>query len=134
MEVKKLRKVTKFGTKVNGTWLWSIDTQREMLADKVWKMVWAGLVPPKVEGFVWKLIHGRVPTLVELAKREIHQTERNLCVFCSKKEEKVHHLFCHCEVVWKVSSKWVNLWCIQLVVTGDILPVSSYLGLPKHKI
>ncbi|KAL4367931.1 hypothetical protein GQ457_05G027970 [Hibiscus cannabinus] len=36
---------------------------------EVWKFVWTNLAPPKVEAFVWKLMHGHVPTKVELAKR-----------------------------------------------------------------
>ncbi|KAK8604578.1 hypothetical protein V6N13_099514 [Hibiscus sabdariffa] len=39
--------------------------------DRVWKQVWTGLAPPKVEGFLWKVIHGRILTLDELAKRGI---------------------------------------------------------------
>ncbi|KAL4351511.1 hypothetical protein GQ457_06G024080 [Hibiscus cannabinus] len=42
--------------------------------DKIWNVVWSGLVPPKVEGFLWKALLGRVPTLVELAKRGIFST------------------------------------------------------------
>ncbi|KAL4282897.1 hypothetical protein GQ457_16G022390 [Hibiscus cannabinus] len=42
--------------------------------DKIWNVVWSGLVPPKVEGFLWKALLGRVLTLVELAKRGIFST------------------------------------------------------------
>ncbi|KAK8662180.1 hypothetical protein V6N13_091767 [Hibiscus sabdariffa] len=90
------------------------------IADKVWRTVWTGLAPPKVEGLLWKAVPGRIPTLDELAKRGIHRTETNLCAFCSKESETVQHLFCHCEVVWMAWSKWVKLWHNQLVVPSNI--------------
>ncbi|GMI64746.1 hypothetical protein like AT4G29090 [Hibiscus trionum] len=40
--------------------------------DPVWKIVWSNLAPPSVEAFVWKLIHGRIPTRTELVKRGIN--------------------------------------------------------------
>ncbi|KAL4283872.1 hypothetical protein GQ457_16G008010 [Hibiscus cannabinus] len=88
----------------------------DSMPDKIWKIVWAGIVPPKVEGFVWKVLQGRVPTLVDLAKRGISRSSSNLCVLCSREVETIEHLFfCHCEVVWRVWKRWVALWHLQVI-------------------
>ncbi|KAK8598728.1 hypothetical protein V6N13_094689 [Hibiscus sabdariffa] len=47
----------------------------DSMPDKIWKIVWVGIVLPKLEGFVWKVLHGRVPTLVELAKRGVEEMD-----------------------------------------------------------
>ncbi|KAL4388335.1 hypothetical protein GQ457_09G021820 [Hibiscus cannabinus] len=81
--------------------------------DKIWKLVWSGLAPPKVEGFLWKVILGRIPTLVELDKRGALHSSSTRCALCSRDEETVNHIFCLCEIGWKVWSKWVNEWRIR---------------------
>ncbi|KAL4282828.1 hypothetical protein GQ457_16G022450 [Hibiscus cannabinus] len=104
--------------------------------DKIWNVVWSGLVPPKVEGFLWKALLGRVLTLVELAKRGIFRSSSYLCALCSRESETVEHLFCHCEVVWRVWKRWAALWHLHLIVPGsldnfllmwDCLPVKYFL-------
>ncbi|KAE8721771.1 transmembrane emp24 domain-containing protein p24delta3-like [Hibiscus syriacus] len=37
--------------------------------DLCWRLVWDNIAPPKVEAFMWKVMHGRIPMLVELSKR-----------------------------------------------------------------
>ncbi|KAL4296867.1 hypothetical protein GQ457_12G029750 [Hibiscus cannabinus] len=88
--------------------------------DKIWKLVWSGLAPPKVEGFLWKVILGRIPTLVELDKRGALHSSSTRCALCSRDEETVNHIFCLCEIGWKVWSKWVNEWRIRLVFPNSI--------------
>ncbi|KAE8676694.1 hypothetical protein F3Y22_tig00111582pilonHSYRG00680 [Hibiscus syriacus] len=51
----------------------------ESTRSKLWKFVWANLAPLKVEVFVWKLVHGRVPTNVELVKRGVNFPDSQLC-------------------------------------------------------
>ncbi|KAL4318757.1 hypothetical protein GQ457_18G011370 [Hibiscus cannabinus] len=56
-------------------WLYSIKTMKAQLSlvpTSVvnWKkVVWIGLAPPKVEAFMWLILHERVPVKVELLKR-----------------------------------------------------------------
>ncbi|KAL4360573.1 hypothetical protein GQ457_04G010750 [Hibiscus cannabinus] len=69
---------------------------------KIWNLVWTGLAPPKVEGILWKVIQGRIPTFEELNKHEALSVSSILCVFCSRHEKSINHIFCHCDVVWKV--------------------------------
>ncbi|KAK8684699.1 hypothetical protein V6N13_040715 [Hibiscus sabdariffa] len=35
------------------------------------KLVWPNFAPPKVEAFMWRLVHGRIPTRDELFKRGV---------------------------------------------------------------
>ncbi|KAK8604880.1 hypothetical protein V6N13_082347 [Hibiscus sabdariffa] len=39
------------------------------IKNDVWKLVWANLAPPKVEFFVRKAVHNRLPTRVKLYTR-----------------------------------------------------------------
>ncbi|KAK8604824.1 hypothetical protein V6N13_082293 [Hibiscus sabdariffa] len=94
------------------------------ITDKIWQTVWTGLVPPTVESFIWKVVRGRIPTLIELGKRGCNRAASELCVLCSKEAETVPHLLCHCEVVWKVWSKWLGIWQIEWAIPGSIHQLS----------
>ncbi|KAL4297438.1 hypothetical protein GQ457_12G004390 [Hibiscus cannabinus] len=54
----------------------------------IWEVVWSNLAPPNVEAFAWKVIHLRVPTTAELAKKGMARLDSNLCVLCSKYAEE----------------------------------------------
>ncbi|KAK8484740.1 hypothetical protein V6N11_030696 [Hibiscus sabdariffa] len=47
----------------------SLSYVQNPVLGKCWMMVWSDLVPRNVECFMWKVIHGRIPTKSELAKR-----------------------------------------------------------------
>ncbi|XVE69060.1 hypothetical protein DITRI_Ditri09bG0119300 [Diplodiscus trichospermus] len=59
----------------------------------VWKPVWSGLAPPKVETFGWQVIKRKIVVKVELAKRKILDKGSLSCVFCLSERESVEHLF-----------------------------------------
>ncbi|EOY06145.1 Uncharacterized protein TCM_020961 [Theobroma cacao] len=50
------------------------DKNREL-----WRYVWAGLAPPKVEIFVWQVMKGRVVVKEDLVKRNLVQRDASLC-------------------------------------------------------
>ncbi|KAK8613479.1 hypothetical protein V6N13_101241 [Hibiscus sabdariffa] len=72
------------------------------IKNDVWKLVWANLALPKVEFFVWKAVHNRLPTRVELYTRGLVNIQSVVCPFCLLHPESVSHLFCHCKAVWEV--------------------------------
>lgn len=61
-----------------------------------WRKVWFGLIPPKVEIFVWQLLHGRLPVRSNLAARGIIDDGYISCPFCGVNEESVKHIFFDC--------------------------------------
>ncbi|KAK8637021.1 hypothetical protein V6N13_064451 [Hibiscus sabdariffa] len=60
--------------------------------------------------FLWKVLHGRLPTRVELVKRGCLSSHSIFCPFCMKEPESMDYLFCHCHEIWKLWSKWVDMW------------------------
>ncbi|KAK8544945.1 hypothetical protein V6N12_025804 [Hibiscus sabdariffa] len=85
------------------------------------KVVWIGLAPPKVEAFVWLILHNRAPVKVELLKRGVRSIGDDLCPLCSRSRETVDHLFFTCIVSWQIWSLVANYWGVSLVLHQDPL-------------
>ncbi|XVE57144.1 hypothetical protein DITRI_Ditri04bG0068100 [Diplodiscus trichospermus] len=49
------------------------STQVSNTNETVWRLLWAGLAPPKVECFYWQVLKGRLAVKKELLKRGILQ-------------------------------------------------------------
>ncbi|KAK8612511.1 hypothetical protein V6N13_092624 [Hibiscus sabdariffa] len=64
--------------------------------DPVWNLVWNNIAPPKVVAFVWKAVHGRIQTRLELSKRNIVSPQAALCPLCSLESESVVHFLSCC--------------------------------------
>ncbi|CAN1314319.1 Putative ribonuclease H protein At1g65750 [Linum perenne] len=69
--------------------------------------IWIGVVPVKIQCFLWLCYHNRISTLDVLQTRGF--SFPNWCVLCRCGEESVSHLFIHCPFVtpiWgKISSR-----------------------------
>lgn len=73
--------------------------------------LWRGGVPLKIKAFVWKLAQDRVPTLINLARRNVILFSV-LCKGCEKEGETSEHLFFKCEFfsfLWRDVLKWWGL-------------------------
>lgn len=71
---------------------------------KLWKKVWNLDIKRKIQTFIWKACHDRIPVGVNLKKRglKIYET----CKLCGKQVESAEHLFFHCrksKLIWKLS-------------------------------
>ena len=75
--------------------------------------LWKGLVPPRVEIFVWLVCQGKLNTRAKLAKLQIINPSQDLCPLCNEKSESVDHLFIHCSFSWQVWSWWLSLWNVS---------------------
>ncbi|XVF42703.1 hypothetical protein PTKIN_Ptkin01aG0385500 [Pterospermum kingtungense] len=127
LAINKEGKVKDYGRMVNETWEWIIVLRRaifdwersqsfyeeyckaELACPNDWKSVWAGLLPPKVELFCWKVIKGRVVVKTKLAARNVLRGSNLNCSLCGLTEESVDHFF-------SVSSS-LKIWTLAL---GDI--------------
>ncbi|KAL4271167.1 hypothetical protein GQ457_13G010790 [Hibiscus cannabinus] len=93
------------------------------------KVVWLGFAPPKVEAFVWLLLHGRVPVKDELFKRGILPSSDNFCFFCNNAPETVKHLFFSCNFSWHIWAMLGNYWGISMVLHQN--PMAFFLAWPQ---
>ena len=62
----------------------------------------------KMHWFQYRIIHRIIATNDLLTKMNIRQD--NLCTFCKLEQEKIEHLFWHCNVVnqfWGTIDKWI---------------------------
>ncbi|XP_016177792.1 uncharacterized protein LOC107620087 [Arachis ipaensis] len=75
------------------------------------RTIWKGLVPPRVELFIWFVLTGRVNTKERLSRLGVVNQEDVVCVLCNKGVEFGHHLFLACEFAWQV-------WCAWLTFAG----------------
>ncbi|KAL4333365.1 hypothetical protein GQ457_07G003570 [Hibiscus cannabinus] len=87
--------------------------------DTSWKVIWSSKVPHKTEAFVWKAVHHRIPTRVELSKRGVVQSGSVMCPLCEAEPETVSHLLIHCSKVWVVWQKWCCLWNVRIAFPAN---------------
>ncbi|KAH1195773.1 hypothetical protein GmHk_19G056200 [Glycine max] len=83
----------------------------EGIKDKAFEKLWKLKVPIKYEVFAWRLLRDRLPTKVNLHRRQIQVMDRS-CPFCRNVEEDAGHLFFHCSKIipiWWESLSWVNI-------------------------
>ena len=70
--------------------------------NKLWKKVWHPDCIPKVNSFIWLLLHNKILTAENLQKRGISGPSR--CSLCNCDEETISHLFLQCnfsQLVWQ---------------------------------
>ncbi|KAL4392683.1 hypothetical protein AHAS_Ahas03G0369600 [Arachis hypogaea] len=72
------------------------------------KTVWKGLVPSRVELFVWFVLISRVNTKERLLRLRIISQGDHMCVLCNKDVEHIYHLFLGCEITWQVWGAWLS--------------------------
>ena len=71
--------------------------------ERIWKQVWHSNSIPKVNNFIWLLLHNKLLTAENLRKRGISGPSR--CAMCNSTEETSSHIFLQCKVslsVWKI--------------------------------
>jgi len=68
-------------------------------------LFWKGLVPPKIEVFLWKLMYEKLYTWKFLAYKHIISHQQAICPICEYETESFSHLFLHCLEPWKLWKK-----------------------------
>ena len=79
--------------------------------DGIFHAIWKLKLPNKVAFFVWRLMRDRLPTKLNLTRRNIDIND-TLCPFCTEKEEDAGHLFFSCHQIrqiWWESLSWINM-------------------------
>jgi hypothetical protein len=78
----------------------------------VFSSIWKCHAPSKVRGFVWQLLHGKIPTRKSLAYRNILEASGDTsCGICGEEIESDLHLFLYCEIamlVWMDVLFWLD--------------------------
>jgi hypothetical protein len=79
----------------------------------IFTAIWKCPAPSKVSGFVWQLLHGRIPTRNNLMTRRILDATGDVsCALCGEEMETEFHLFLYCEIallVWIEIFNWLDV-------------------------
>ena len=75
---------------------YKIISKDQTMVEKVWKLVWHPDSIPKVNTFIWLLLHNKLLTAENLRKRGI--LGPSCCALCHSAEETSSHLFIQCEI------------------------------------
>ncbi|KAM1383307.1 hypothetical protein PS2_035388 [Malus domestica] len=96
---------------------------------RVWKLIWKLRVPAKIKHFMWKSLHGVIPTMSELFKKRSMPYPN--CPICHNSEESVEHLLLLCpwvEPVWfggvlnlRIARAEVPNWVEWFISTSTVL-------------
>ncbi|KAE8664767.1 hypothetical protein F3Y22_tig00112738pilonHSYRG00325 [Hibiscus syriacus] len=111
--------------KGNGTSVYSVNSCMKTCSlaqkeDSFWKnIVWKGLVPPRVELFMWQVVLQKLPVRSELAKRGVTGIVELSCPLCNLVDESSAHLFFSCSVVWSLWNKFVQYWSLNVVLQEE---------------
>ncbi|GJQ94463.1 RNA-directed DNA polymerase, eukaryota, reverse transcriptase zinc-binding domain protein [Tanacetum coccineum] len=79
---------------------------------------WNRLIPIKVNVFIWRLILNKLPTRVNLDRKDI-DVGSILCPICMEDVETANHIFCSCNMakdLWSMFAKW---WDIDIPVCAN---------------
>jgi hypothetical protein len=82
-----------FSMKSTYSLVFNLMAERESFSQDqatAFKAIWKCPAPSKVQGFSWMLLHDRIPSKVNLFRRNIlHQVEDRVCVLCGNHDESV---------------------------------------------
>ncbi|OMO80722.1 reverse transcriptase [Corchorus capsularis] len=99
----------------------------------MWRLIWGANVVPKVKFFMWRLIHGILPTKSQLQSRGIPIDQS--CLVCGGVEYNLYHVFFDCvfsKTVWDIISPWLPVSIVNWVDREDfwdcLLSKASQLG------
>lgn len=71
---------------------------------KLWKKIWNMDIKRKIQHFIWRSCHNKLPVSVNLRKRGIEVEE--ICKQCGEGIETMKHVFFHCakeKLIWKIA-------------------------------
>ncbi|KAL4561476.1 hypothetical protein LXL04_033642 [Taraxacum kok-saghyz] len=81
-----------------------------------------GLVPRKVNIFVWRILLDRIPSYVALSARGI-ELNSILYPICGKAPEVLQHLFGRCDVavsIWEAVTRWLQIPSFAFLTPSEI--------------
>ncbi|XP_071690820.1 uncharacterized protein [Rutidosis leptorrhynchoides] len=129
--VEKSKNLREMGSAIGPIHLWAVQTgiytvkDCSVLVDKVIlpravnsiESLRNGLVPKKVEVFIWRARLGRIPVRFELDKRGIDLNSVR-CPICDGDIETVKHIFFSCQVAKDIWAKVLKWWGYNSAIFG----------------
>ncbi|GJY90539.1 RNA-directed DNA polymerase, eukaryota, reverse transcriptase zinc-binding domain protein [Tanacetum coccineum] len=104
------------------------------VGNKTQDTLWNKLAPKKVNVFVWRVLHGRIPIRVELDKRGV-ELDSILCPCCDESLESCDHSLVMCNVaksVWDKIFKWWKISPINVFSANDLFCCSGNVAVESY--
>ena len=70
---------------------------------------WCSTVPSKINIFIWRARRSRLPTKLNLIRREVSGISP-LCTLCSIRDETEEHLFLRCSTAKEIMARLKTWW------------------------
>ncbi|KAE8660747.1 Protease Do-like 7 [Hibiscus syriacus] len=111
--------------KGNGEGIYSVKSSMKSCCpvsttDSFWmRCIWRGLVPPRVEVFMWQVVYNRLAVKQELQRRGVSAIVDVACPFCKEEVESSAHLFFTCTVAWNLWNKFLKIWGVCSVLQDN---------------
>lgn len=93
-------------------------SNKELIDNWPWKLIWKTKLPPKVIYFCWLALYEACITQDNLSKRGIPTINR--CYMCRMNLESVKHLFLHCLVAADIWNMFPSIFGIAWVMLSSI--------------
>ena len=97
------------------------------------KGLWRGLVPHRIEIFVWTALLGRINTRNKLASLGIIPPESDVCPLCSASSETSAHLLLHCSFSQQLWYWWLDLWHVKWAFPNSLRDAFDQWKCPEKK-
>ncbi|KAJ0561825.1 putative RNA-directed DNA polymerase [Helianthus annuus] len=97
--------------------------------DREGGFIWDSWAPIKVKFLSWCVFLNRIPTMVELQKRNIN-TGSLLCRICGNHDETTDHLFVSCDLaqgVWDYVSRWCRIPSVYAFEFKDLVKLHHHM-------
>ena len=102
------------------------------MLDVAQNLIWHPKVPLKVSILAWSLLRDRLPTKINLHRRDIIPDADISCVTGCGHDESTDHLFLHCDVfgaLWHQVRLWLGFSSVDYQNIGPhFLHFTNYLG------
>lgn len=88
---------------------------------RVFCQIWKSKAPSKAVAFSWKLLYDRIPTKLNLLRRNCLPPDIGVnCVFCGVMVENSNNLFLHCGAILDI---WVKImqWLELIFITSKLV-------------
>nr|GEV08367.1 RNA-directed DNA polymerase, eukaryota [Tanacetum cinerariifolium] len=121
------------------SWIWSVDVPSGYSVASAHSLIdsstldvdpkatrWNRFIPNKVNVFIWRLMLNKLPTRVNLDRRDI-DVGSLLCPICLEDLETVNHIFFSCNMakyMWSLFAKW---WEIDIPVCANAMEWFEWL-------
>lgn len=98
---------------------------------KSFASLWKGLVPYRVEIFVWLALQQKLNTKDKLCRFGIMDPSLMVCTLCNSALESCEYIFLHCSLARDIWCWWLNIWHLHWCMPLSLFDAYEQWVYPK---